>query len=85
MPAPSTVYLWLNLHSDFSERYARARGRCQRLLWLNPYQGTPARGESHSQRAERAGKRPDMGNHHPSPFRCVLGCVVAIVHGPSRN
>ena len=25
MQAPSTVYLWLNLHPDFSEQYARAR------------------------------------------------------------
>ena len=35
---------------------------------LTPTMGTPARGESHSQRAERAGKRPDMGNYHPCPF-----------------
>lgn len=27
--------------------------------------GTPARGESDSQRAERAGKGPEMGNYHP--------------------
>jgi hypothetical protein len=45
----------------------------QRLHWVNAYHGspptmgTPARGDSKSQRAERAGMRPEMGNYHPRP------------------